>query len=437
MKAILLNGAAADDIYGEQVTRALTAQLHSRGWEVETFILRDLNIGNCAGDFFCWVRSPGICNTNDDNRLVAEAIAKGDLLVYLTPVTFGGYSSTLKRMVDHQIQNISPFFEKVEEETHHQKRYSAYADFLCVGWMDQPNAKAEEIFKHLASRNAINFHAKRSHCAILNTSVSEKALREETSNWLKELQTSTSSTAPLLTAQSFELENSGFEVQNAVLLVGSPRLSKSTSHSLGSYLMDQLAARGVETEIFQVYTSLNSPDKMRNLLEKLAATDLVVLAFPLYVDSLPGAVMQLLERIADYRTSHMTDRSLKTRFAALANCGFPEASHNATALAICAEFSRTAGFDWAGGIMLGAGEGLVHGVPLTELGGRAFAVTNALNLAAGALAVGDPIPQEAQDLLSKPFIPAWIYRLAGGLGWKQQAKQYGVEKMLRRKPYLN
>jgi len=99
---------------------------------VEHVVLREKKIGNCAGDFYCWIR---------------------------TPVTFGGYSSALKRMVDHQIQNISPFFAKVEGETHHQKRYEAYPDFLAIGWMDVPDAQAETVFRHLAQHNAINFCA--------------------------------------------------------------------------------------------------------------------------------------------------------------------------------------------------------------------------------------------------------------------------------------
>ena len=135
MKAILLDGSQPNDSTGERVRAAMLSELRSGGWEVEHILLRERKIGNCAGDFFCWVRSPGICNIDDDNRAIAKAIMQGDLVIYLTPVTFGGYSSALKRMVDHQIQNISPFFVQVDGETHHQKRYARYPDFLAIGWM--------------------------------------------------------------------------------------------------------------------------------------------------------------------------------------------------------------------------------------------------------------------------------------------------------------
>ena len=74
MKATILDGSQTNDMTGERVRTALMAQLEVSGWEVEHVIIRDQKIGNCAGDFFCWVRSPGLCNINDDNRRIAEAM---------------------------------------------------------------------------------------------------------------------------------------------------------------------------------------------------------------------------------------------------------------------------------------------------------------------------------------------------------------------------
>jgi len=171
---------------------------------------------------------------------------------------------------------------------------------------------------------------------------------------------------------------------------------------------------------------------MQAILDAVDASDLVLLAFPLYVDSLPAPVIEVLERIALHRHGKITQQ----RFAAIANCGFPEAHYNATALAICATFAQQAGFKWAGSLALGAGEGLVHGVPLNEMDGRSTPLKQALNLAADALAKGQAIPKTAQKLWDKSFIPGWLYRSMGRFGWKQQSKKYGAEKMLKRQPYL-
>jgi len=80
MKAIFLDGSRANDSTGERVRAALMAQLQTQGWDVEHIVLSEKKIGNCAGDFFCWIRTPGMCNVNDDNRTIAEAIITSDLM---------------------------------------------------------------------------------------------------------------------------------------------------------------------------------------------------------------------------------------------------------------------------------------------------------------------------------------------------------------------
>lgn len=426
MKALILDGSHANDLQSVHIATVLRKHLP----EAETIILRDQKIGNCAGDFFCWVRSPGMCNTDDDNRVIAAKIVQSDLIIYLTPVTFGGYSSELKRMVDHQIQNISPFFTTIDHEIHHQKRYSQYPDVLTIGWMAEPNTQAEAIFRHLVYRNAINMYTKTSVCGLVIGKQSEADLDSQISSWLKAIDRGSSSPIPALSAQTFSSADTA-PIERAVLLVGSPRTKKSTSASLGGYLFEQLNARGIETQTIQIYTSINSQKRTDEMYAAIDDANLVVLAFPLYVDSLPAPVISALEKIA----AHRQGKNSPIRFAAIANCGFPEAEHTATALSTCEEFAHETGFSWMGSLALGGGEGLVHGVPLNEMDGRAIPLKKSLEQAAEALANGQVIPQATRDLLAKPIIPNWMYKLFGGFGWKQSAKRYGVEKKIRRKPY--
>jgi hypothetical protein len=215
-----------------------------------------------------------------------------------------------------------------------------------------------------------------------------------------------------------------------VLLVGSPRTAKSTSFALGDYLREQLASQGVETQTIQLYTTLSSPTKRQALFAALDSADLIVLAFPLYVDSLPAPVTAALELIAAQRAGRRTTQ----RFVAITNCGFPEAHHCAPALAICARFADQAGLTWAGGLALGGG-GMINGTPLPALGGRTRMARKALDMAAVALARGQAVPPAAVELMAKLSIPAWAYLLIAGLGWRQQAKPYAAQKQMRLAPY--
>lgn len=433
MNTLILDGSPADDTLAGRIYTGLQQTIDARGWKSERIILREQKIGNCAGDFFCWVKTPGVCNVNDDNRAVAAKVIASDIVIYLSPLTFGGYSSAFKRAQDHLIQNISPFFTSVKGEVHHQKRYRTYPRLLVVGWLPRADPEAEAVFRHLAYRNSINMYSRSTVCGILYGTMDDAQVAAVLETWLGQTAQGRKNPRPELPTLAATAANQPAP-RRAVLLVGSPRTRESTSGALGGYLFEQLAEHGIETETIQLYTSLPSTDRMQALYAAIDQAGLVVLAFPLYVDSLPAPVIAALEKIAAHR-AEIGPRARPAMFAAVANCGFPEAHHNNTALAICAGFARQAGYAWMGSLSLGGGEGLVHGKALTELDGRAQPLIQSLRIAAEALANGQPIPQTARDLISRSFIPGFLYRIFGGMGWKQMAKNYGAQKRLRDQPY--
>lgn len=105
-----------------------------------------------------------------------------------------------------------------------------------------------------------------------------------------------------------------------------------------------------------IFTALRTPARHQELFTAVDQADLLILAFPLYVDSLPYLVINALELIAAHRQTQRPPAP--TSFVVIANCGFPEAHQNEPALAMCQEFARQAGFVWAGGLALGQGGSL-------------------------------------------------------------------------------
>jgi len=113
------------------------------------------------------------------------------------------------------------------------------------------------------------------------------------------------------------------EVKRVLFLVGSPKApGKSVSEALGAYVIDTMEARGWSSETIFIRTTLQSDKGRTTLLEAVEDTDLIILSFPLYVDSLPAPVIRAMELISERRSER------NTRFAAISNCGFPEAQHN-------------------------------------------------------------------------------------------------------------
>ncbi len=217
-----------------------------------------------------------------------------------------------------------------------------------------------------------------------------------------------------------------------LLLVGSPRGANSTSESLGTYLLERLAEKGLQTEKVRIYPALKTDDGIAGLLSATDHADIIVLAFPVYVDSLPAPVIKTLEFVAKHRKANPPPA--RQLFLAITNCGFPETSHCETAVAICRRFAREAEFDWAGGLALGGG-GALNGQALKQAGGMARNVIKSLDLAAGEIAQGGPVSQQALDLMARPVIPAWLYRFFGNWGWKEQAKKLNTQNRLKEQPY--
>jgi len=57
-------------------------------------------------------------------------------------------------------------------------------------------------------------------------------------------------------------------------------------------------------------------------------------------------------------------------------------------------------------------------------------IVKSLDLSVDALVNDESILDEAIRLMAKPLIPAWMYTTIGNIGWRQQAKRYGVRKHL-------
>lgn len=219
---------------------------------------------------------------------------------------------------------------------------------------------------------------------------------------------------------------------HALLLLGSPKPTGSTSASLGTYFLDKLAFRGFSCQTMLARQTVTKPDRMAALLSAVDRADPLVLAFPLYVDCLPAPLIRALEIISAHRTpgSH----TLRQRLIAIVNCGFPESLHNDTALAICRQFSRQAGFEWSGGLSLGGGSA-IDGKTLKKVKGLGRNVIKALDLTAEAIGQGKTVPPKAMALMTKPLAPSWLYVWIAERRFKRKAKEYRAIRKLDQRPY--
>ena len=159
MKALILDGTKSTNNESTMIFDLMLEELKKLNWEVISIVLEDKEIAYCTGCFGCWVQTPGECVIKDFEENVVRDMVHSDLIIYLTPIMFGGYSSILKKALDRQIGRVLPYFVKVNGEVHHSKRYEKQQSLLSIGLLDKHDAEKEEIFKTLVARNAINMWA--------------------------------------------------------------------------------------------------------------------------------------------------------------------------------------------------------------------------------------------------------------------------------------
>ncbi len=188
MHTIILHGGTRKDAGLEAVHTRLCDVLQAAGWTVTTYRLEEMTIHPCTGCFNCWMRTPGECCIDDDGRTTTRAFVQSDARIYLTPISFGGYSGLLKTAVDRLVPNISPLFEKVDGEMHHRLRYPKVMTIHGVGWQQQANAGSADIFAQLIQRNARNLHAPHSSSVVLTGAHSAEEQRALLSGLLAQLE---------------------------------------------------------------------------------------------------------------------------------------------------------------------------------------------------------------------------------------------------------
>jgi hypothetical protein len=219
--------------------------------------------------------------------------------------------------------------------------------------------------------------------------------------------------------------------------VGSPRRSRSTSLVLGCHLLERWQACGIGTAIRNLREDMAGEEGRAGLLAAAREADLLVLASPVYVDSLPAHVISALELLAAvHEGGPAPPAGRRARLLAVCNSGFPEAEHCAVALDICRRFAQEAGLHWSGGLALGGG-GIIDGQPLEARGFLTRRLRRGLDLTADALAAGEDVPDEAVQLLARPLLPPSLFRFVATRNFRAAARKSGVLGRLADRPYAS
>ncbi len=103
--------------------------------EVAVIDVADGAAAPCICCFKCWTKTPGACVLpRDGGTAFAEKFWNATFVVFISRITWGGYSTSVKMYHDRLIPILHPYFRKVNGEMHHQRRYDTVPVFLAAGY---------------------------------------------------------------------------------------------------------------------------------------------------------------------------------------------------------------------------------------------------------------------------------------------------------------
>lgn len=188
MNILILNGGprGGSGAACRKIASAAAEGSRAKGHSIRAFDLDGMDIKPCRGCFACWLKHPGTCAIKDDQEPVLRAMAAADILVWITPLMFGGYAPALKKALDRFIPNLLPFFTTRRGDVHHPLRYGKRPRLLVFGTRPSPDAEAERIFHGLARRNALNLDSVMTGSHVFHEAAEEAAVAARVRELLRE-----------------------------------------------------------------------------------------------------------------------------------------------------------------------------------------------------------------------------------------------------------
>ncbi len=188
MKGLILNGSLEHQTHLMPVQDILESELSSAGWEYESLLLHQFKVGTCIGCFKCWDTTPGICFQDDQGREITKKAINSDLLVFLTPLMWGGYSSELKKVIERMLGLLHPSFVKIKDSYRHEKRYDNYPSVLGIAVAEGGrDSECEQIFKNLIERHSLNWHTPRQKAEVFLDKDEDEQIQKRIKSMLAEL----------------------------------------------------------------------------------------------------------------------------------------------------------------------------------------------------------------------------------------------------------
>lgn len=201
------------------------------------------------------------------------------------------------------------------------------------------------------------------------------------------------------------------------LINGSPKFKSSASGNILELLKSKLQDKNIIEEYLFRTTEISNDD-----LEQISKCNVIVFAFPLYVDGIPSQLLRCLYQMEKYLSSNI---SKEIYVYTIVNIGFYEGKQAAIAIEMMKNWTEKANIKWGQGIGIGGGGMMSMLDKSTDSQGPMKSVHNAFT----AFANNILLCKSSDEIYTSPGIPRIVYKIGGEMGWRQAAKKNGLKTM--------
>ena len=172
-----------------------------------------------------------------------------------------------------------------------------------------------------------------------------------------------------------------------------------------------------ETAIYNSGVSLFTDETFKNIV----CADAIILAFPLFVYSVPSHTLKMLIEMENVIKREKTDNLV---MYTIVNCGFYEGKQSNVAFKIIEHWCEHSGVKFGGGIGQGAGEmlGRTKDIPLNK------GPFNNLERSLQGMIEKMELKEPFQTMYLSPLFPQFLFKLLGIRHWNSMARKNGLSK---------
>ena len=116
---------------------------------IKVFDVTKYNVKSCSGCIGCWIKTPGKCVKDDLLNQINYSLVNSDIAIFISAISFGQYSATIKNVMDRYIPNVLPFYTKKGKVTIHPERYDEQPLQILIGHGKMLSNEEKDTFTSL------------------------------------------------------------------------------------------------------------------------------------------------------------------------------------------------------------------------------------------------------------------------------------------------